>query len=178
MGGCTTSLIIFYKLLKFNILVFSLQTYAFAYNAKSFAIKTPVNNVGVPQGSILGPTLFLLYINDLLDDVICNIAIYSNDATLYSKCDLVQLKWKWMGLFLRKNYLLRYWGWLSLLNWNGAFTLSLLLKLPPRKFEPWFVLSSFFPLRLLCISINLLYAHAWNTVVTPGLLPLVATCNC
>ena len=44
-------------------------------------------NAGVPQGSILGPTLFVLYINDLPDDVICNIAICADDATVYSKCD-------------------------------------------------------------------------------------------
>ena len=40
-------------------------------------------HAGVPQGFILGHTPFLLYINDLLDDVICNIAIYGDDTTLY-----------------------------------------------------------------------------------------------
>ena len=42
---------------------------------------------GALQGSILGPKFFLLYINELSDDVICNIAIYADDTTLYSKCD-------------------------------------------------------------------------------------------
>ena len=44
----------------------------------------PVNS-GVPQGSILGLTLYLLYITDLPDDVICDIAIYADDTTLYFK---------------------------------------------------------------------------------------------
>ena len=44
-------------------------------------------NAGVSQDSILGPTLLLLYINDLLDNVICDIAIYPDDMALYSQCD-------------------------------------------------------------------------------------------
>ena len=44
-------------------------------------------NAEIPQGSILGATLFLLYINDLPNDVICNSAIYADDTMLYSKCD-------------------------------------------------------------------------------------------
>ena len=44
-------------------------------------------NIGVLQGSILGPTLSLLHINDLPGDAICNIAIYADDTTLHSKWD-------------------------------------------------------------------------------------------
>ena len=58
-----------------------------------FLQEHPVN-AGVSQGFILGPTLFLLYINDLSDDVICNIAVYTDDSTLYSKCDLASDLWQ------------------------------------------------------------------------------------
>ena len=51
-------------------------------------------NTGVTQGFILDPTLFLLYINNLPDDVFCNIAIYSDDITLYSKCNQASDLWQ------------------------------------------------------------------------------------
>ena len=55
-------------------------------------------NAGVPQRSILGPTLFLLHIDALSDDVISNIAIYADDTTLFSKCDQASDLWQQLKL--------------------------------------------------------------------------------
>ena len=51
-------------------------------------------NAGVLEGSILGPTLSLRYSNDLSDDVICNITVYVDHTTLFSKCDQASDLWQ------------------------------------------------------------------------------------
>ena len=140
-------------------------------------------NAGVPQGSILGLTLFLLYINNLHNDIICDTAIYADDTTLYSKCDQASDLWqqlhlaselesdlqdtvdwgkKWLvdfdtgkmqlvsfdrsnnngsidvkmgGSVLEEKSSFKILGLTFSSKLIGVLTLSLLLKLPPRKLE-------------------------------------------
>ena len=82
-------------------------------------------NAGVPQSSILGPTLFLLYINDLPDDGVCDIAIYADDTTLYSKCDQASDLWQQLELASELESDLRDtvdWGKKWLVDFNAGKT--------------------------------------------------------
>ena len=134
-------------------------------------------NAGVPHSSVLGPTLFLLYINDLTDNVISNIAIYADDTTLYSKCDQTSDLWQQLEVASELEFDLRgtmVWGKMMLVDFNtgttqvvsfdqfnnnGSIDVKMVRSILEEK-------SSFKTMGLLCISINLTYAHVCNTVVT------------
>ena len=51
-------------------------------NGKS-SIWSPIT-AGVPQGSVLGPLLFLIYINDLVDNVSSEAKLFADDTSLFT----------------------------------------------------------------------------------------------
>ena len=38
---------------------------------------------GVPQGSVLGPVLFLLYVNDITDNIKSHMRLFADDSVVY-----------------------------------------------------------------------------------------------
>ena len=45
---------------------------------------------GVPLGTVLGPTLFLIYINDIAENIKSNIILFADDCVVYRQIDSTQ----------------------------------------------------------------------------------------
>ena len=56
----------------------------------------------VPQGSILNPFLFLIYINDLSDNLHCNLTFFADDASLFSTIRKAETKVSTSTMILQK----------------------------------------------------------------------------
>ena len=95
-------------------------------------------NAGVPQGSVLGPLLFLVYINDLTEAVDCDIKLFTDDSTLYITVDDHEVGADILNRNLTK---IKEWANVWLVNFNPQKTESMVvsnkksLKYPPLSYD-------------------------------------------
>ena len=59
-----------------------LQNQSFLVNIGKEYSNPCILSCGVPQGSILGPLIFLLYMNDMAQAVDCDLLLYADDSCL------------------------------------------------------------------------------------------------
>ena len=83
-------------------------------------------NAGVPQGSVLGPLLFLVYINDLVTNITCNIKLFADDTSLYT---LVENKYESSQLLNFNFQQVEAWANQWLVNFNPTKTKLLNISL-------------------------------------------------
>ena len=76
------------KLLNWVISYLNNRSQRVVFQATEFNLKS--TNAGVPQGSVLGPLLFLIYVNDIADSLLSLTRLYADDSSLYYSASSVQ----------------------------------------------------------------------------------------
>ena len=76
-------------------------------------------SAGVPQGSVLGPLFFLIYINDLVENVSCDVRLFADDTSLFSVVNDVATTAFEMNYDLEK---IKLWAWQWKMQFNTEKT--------------------------------------------------------
>ena len=90
-------------------------------------------NAGVPQGSVLGPLLFLVYVNDIADNLLSLVRLFADDSSLFfSAANLRDIE----GIINHDLGLISVWAKKWLVDFNPIKTVAMLFTLRPLDFLP------------------------------------------
>ena len=76
-------------------------------------------SAGVPQGSVLGPLFFLIYINDLTNNLQCDVKLFADDTSLFTLVDNEIVSAQQLNRDLGKVLL---WSWQLKMQFNAEKT--------------------------------------------------------